>query len=132
MRTRLGLAALLPILLGHAVCRRDRAPAPIPGQPNVLFVTIDTLRADRVGCYGHAAAATPTLDALAARGVRFATAVAHVPLTGPSHASILTGRTPLGHGFRDNGGYVLLPHAKTAAEQVREAGFRTAGFVVGF
>jgi hypothetical protein len=49
------------------------------GGANVLLVTIDTLRADRVGCYGHAAASTPVLDGLAARGVRFATAVAHVP-----------------------------------------------------
>src|SRR5437867_13236697 len=116
MRPRPILAALLaPFLV--AGCRRA-PPADTPAaRPTVLLVTIDTLRADHLGCYGHAAAATPTLDALAARGVRFATAIAHVPLTGPSHASILTGRTPLGHGFRDNGGYVLLPHAKTAAEQ---------------
>src|SRR5512135_3920105 len=72
-------------------------------RPNVLLVTIDTLRADHVGCYGDSAAATPVLDALAARGVRFTTAVAHVPLTGPSHASILTGLLPLAHGVRDNG-----------------------------
>ena len=75
-------------------------PAPVvTGRPNVLLVTIDTLRADHVGCYGDARRSTPTLDALAHRGVRFETAVAHVPLTGPSHASILTGHTPLGHGY---------------------------------
>jgi arylsulfatase A-like enzyme/Flp pilus assembly protein TadD len=99
---------------------------------NVLLVTIDTLRADHVGCYGNAAAATPTLDALAARGVRFETAVAHVPLTGPSHASILTGHTPPVHGFRNNGGFVLAPSLKTAAEDFRQAGYRTGGFVSGF
>jgi choline-sulfatase len=132
MRPAPGVSALLPVLVLVAGCGRDRAVPISPARPNVLFVTIDTLRADHLGCYGHAAAATPTLDALAARGVRFTTAVAHVPLTGPSHASILTGRTPLGHGFRDNGGYVLLPHAKTAAEDFREAGFRTAAFVSGF
>jgi arylsulfatase A-like enzyme/tetratricopeptide (TPR) repeat protein len=98
----------------------------------VLFVTIDTLRADHVGCYGRAGAATPTLDALAARGVRFATAIAHVPLTGPSHASLLTGRTPLGHGLRDNGGYALPAPVRTAAEDFRQAGYRTAAFVSGF
>ncbi len=54
-------------------------------QPNILLVTIDTLRADRVGAYGYKAAATPTLDTLARGGVRFADAVAHVPLTYPSH-----------------------------------------------
>ena len=99
----------------------------------MLLVTIDTLRADHVGCYGDASASTPTLDALARRGVRFETAVAHVPLTGPSHASILTGRTPLVHGFHNNGGFVLAPGLKTAAaERFRQAGYRTAAFVSGF
>src|SRR5256885_2108903 len=54
-------------------------------RPNVLLITIDTLRWDHVGCYGAAQAATPVLDALAARGVRFETAIAHAPLTAPSH-----------------------------------------------
>jgi arylsulfatase A-like enzyme/Tfp pilus assembly protein PilF len=99
---------------------------------NVLLVTIDTLRADHVGCYGAKDAETPALDALAARGVRFATAVAHVPLTGPSHASLLTGRTPLGHGMRDNGSFALPPTIPTLAEAFRAAGYRTAAFVSGF
>jgi arylsulfatase A-like enzyme/cytochrome c-type biogenesis protein CcmH/NrfG len=123
--------AFLLILASLAGCRRDSPPA-TRGRPNVLFVTIDTLRADRLGCYGHAAAVTPALDALAARGVRFATAVAHVPLTGPSHASLLTGRTPLGHGFRDNGGYELPGSVKTAAEDFKQAGYHTAAFVSAF
>jgi arylsulfatase A-like enzyme/tetratricopeptide (TPR) repeat protein len=99
---------------------------------NVLLVTIDTLRADRLGCYGHAAAATPVLDGLAARGVRFATAVAHAPLTAPSHASILTGLLPLGHGVRDNGSFALPPSGTTLAEVLRDAGYRTGAFVSGF
>jgi choline-sulfatase len=98
----------------------------------VLLVTIDTLRADHVGCYGDAAASTPTLDALARRGVRFETAVAHVPLTGPSHASILTGHTPAAHGFHNNGGFVLAPAVRTAAQDFHDAGYRTAAFVSGF
>jgi choline-sulfatase len=101
-------------------------------RPNILLVTIDTLRADHLGCYGYGNAATPVLDALAARGVRFRTAVVHVPLTGPSHASILTGRTPLGHGMRDNGGFILPPSVPSAAEAFRVAGYRTAAFVSGF
>jgi len=101
-------------------------------QPNVLLVTIDTLRADRLGSYGYAAAATPVLDALAARGVRFATAIAHAPLTAPSHASILTGLLPLGHGVRDNGSFVLPSSPTTLAEAFRGAGYRTAAFVSGF
>src|SRR5512143_4164606 len=101
-------------------------------RPNVLLVTIDTLRADRVGCYGYAGAATPVLDALAARGVRFTTAIAHAPLTAPSHASILTGLLPLGHGVRDNGSFVLPPSPTTVAEAFHGAGYRTAAFVSGF
>src|SRR5436309_14565652 len=114
MKPRPSFAALLALLL-LAGCWREPPGDVAAGRPNVLLVTIDTLRADHLGCYGHAGAATPTLDALAARGVRFATAVAHVPLTGPSHASILTGRTPLGHGFRDNGGSAPPAEARTAA-----------------
>ena len=131
MKPRPSFAALLALLL-IAGCRRERPAGAAAAKPNVLLVTIDTLRADHLGCYGHAGAATPTLDALAARGVRFATAITHVPLTGPSHASILTGRTPLGHGFRDNGGYVIPAEARTAAEDFRQAGYRTAAFVSGF
>jgi arylsulfatase A-like enzyme/cytochrome c-type biogenesis protein CcmH/NrfG len=101
-------------------------------RPNVLLVTIDTLRADHVGSYGYHDASTPTIDALAHRGVRFETAVAHAPLTGPSHASILTGQTPLGHGFRNNSGFILAPEVKTVAQDFRSAGYHTAGFVSGF
>jgi arylsulfatase A-like enzyme/Tfp pilus assembly protein PilF len=132
MRSRVRYAALFVALAVATGCRRS-APAPrLPDRLNVLLVTIDTLRADRLGCYGRREASTPALDALAARGVRFETAVAHVPLTGPSHASILTGRSPLGHGFRDNAGFVLLDSMKTAAEDFRAAGYRTAAFVSGF
>jgi choline-sulfatase len=112
-------------------------PGATPEQPatrarDVVLVTIDTLRADHLGCYGYRPARTPTLDGLAARGARFATAVAHVPLTGPSHASILTSHTPLGHGMRDNGGYVLPPGARSVAQDFEEAGYRTGAFVSGF
>jgi arylsulfatase A-like enzyme/Tfp pilus assembly protein PilF len=131
MKRTLAAGALAAALVAVPGCRSP-ASSPVPGRANILFVTIDTLRADRLGCYGHAAAATPTLDALAARGVRFATSIAHVPLTGPSHASLLTGLNPLGHGVRDNGGYVLPADVKTAAEEFRRAGYRTAAFVSGF
>ena len=124
----LGALVLLALLPG---CRRASPKAP-EARPNVLLVTIDTLRADRVGCYGHASASTPVLDALAARGVRFETAVAHVPLTGPSHASILTGLGPLGHGFRENAGFVLPVQVRSGADDFRQAGYRTAAFVSAF
>jgi arylsulfatase A-like enzyme/tetratricopeptide (TPR) repeat protein len=72
------------------------------------------------------------MDGLAGRGVRFATAIAQAPLTGPSHASILTGQTPLGHGFRNNSGYVMPAQVRLAAEDFRQAGYQTAAFVSGF
>jgi arylsulfatase A-like enzyme/Tfp pilus assembly protein PilF len=97
-----------------------------------VLITIDTLRADRLGCYGDGTASTPVLDALAARGARFPTAVMHVPLTLPSHASILTGVTPLVHGVRDNAGFVLGPSPATVAERFKAAGYDTAAFVAGF
>jgi choline-sulfatase len=121
-------------VLAACGCRQP-APGPAPvvkAHPDVLLVTIDTLRADHVGSYGDAAAVTPNLDALARRGVRFETALSHVPLTGPSHTSILTGRTPPAHGFRNNGGYVLAPTLRTAAEDFKQAGYHTAAFVSGF
>src|SRR5881397_388565 len=78
---------------------------PIPHQ-NILLITIDTLRADALGCYGGPAA-TPALDRLAAEGVRLDFAHAHAVLTLTSHASILTGQLPFQHGLRDNSGFRL-------------------------
>jgi choline-sulfatase len=121
----------LTLLAGAAGCSHGTVGAP-ESRPNVLLVTIDTLRADHLGCYGYAPALTPTLDGLAKRGVRFATAIAHVPLTGPSHASILTSHTPLDHGVRDNGSYVLPPTVRTLAQDFEAGGYRTAAFVSGF
>src|SRR5215470_10728278 len=94
-RARLFVVALM---IAVAYCRAG-SPRPSPARPNVLLVTIDTLRADHLGCYGKKDASTPAIDELAARGVRFETTVAQAPLTGPSHASILTSRIPPGHGF---------------------------------
>ena len=136
MGDRLSLTRLsgrLPAVLALAVaCGCAREAARPAAAPNVLLVTIDTLRADRLGCYGYKGAVTPNLDGLAARGALFPVAVAHAPLTAPSHASILTGHTPLGHGVRDNGAYVLPEGARSVAEDFRLAGYRTGGFVSGF
>jgi arylsulfatase A-like enzyme/predicted Zn-dependent protease len=99
---------------------------------NVLVVSVDTLRADRVGAYGYKAASTPTLDRLAARGVRFANATTTTPLTLPAHASLFTGLFPEGHGVRDNGGFYLADEATTFAEVMKARGYRTGGFVGAF
>jgi len=125
-----GVVVLVAIAAG--ACSGSPPPASPPPRPNVLLVTIDTLRADHLGCYGDAGAATPVMDGLAARGARFPTAVAHVPLTTPSHASILTGLLPLRHGVRDNGDFVLPDAVPTLAEAFHDAGYRCAAFVSGF
>jgi len=93
---------------------------------------VDTTRADRLGCYGYAAAKTPHIDSLAARGVRFANAYSPVPLTLPSHASILTGKYPFAHGVRNNGSYKLPPEELTLAEILKSRGFVTSAFVASF
>jgi Flp pilus assembly protein TadD len=98
---------------------------------NVLLVTIDTLRGDALGAYGGKAA-TPNLDALAARGARFTFAHAQTVLTLPSHVSILTGRYPYEHGVRDNSGFRVRADEVTLAGRLKSAGFATGAFVSAF
>jgi choline-sulfatase len=98
----------------------------------VLLITLDTLRADRLGCYGYPRARTPHLDRLAREGVRFEHAFAPAPLTLPSHATLLTGTYPNRHTIRDNGGFFLPAELKTLAELAREKGYTTAAFVSAF
>ena len=98
----------------------------------MLLVSIDTLRADRLGSYGYAAAETPRLDALAARGLRFAQATTVIPLTLPAHSSLMTGTFPAHHGVRDNGGFYLAEEQVTLAEVLSERGYRTGGFIAAF
>jgi arylsulfatase A-like enzyme/Flp pilus assembly protein TadD len=99
---------------------------------NVLLVTFDTTRADHIGCYGRAAARTPVVDRLAAEGVRFSRAYSSVPVTCPSHATILTGKHPIAHGVRDNGLFVLGSEQRTLAEILKERGYRTGASVGAF
>jgi arylsulfatase A-like enzyme/Tfp pilus assembly protein PilF len=114
-------------LLLHATAR---LPAEQQRRPNVLLITIDTVRADRIGAYGHKAARTPVIDQLAREGVKFTDATAHAPLTYPSHVAILTGRYPGAFGVRLNGMTPLPDSAVTIAERMRSAGYRT-GAVIG-
>ena len=123
------VAATIVIAVGVGlVSRFGSRPAP----RNLLLISIDTLRADRLGSYGYAAAQTPHLDALARAGLRFAQATTVVPLTLPAHSSLLTGTFPSWHGVRDNGGFYLGEEQVTLAEVLRENGFRTGGFVAAF
>lgn len=101
-------------------------------RPNVLLITIDTVRADHIGAYGYRGAATPAIDRLAREGVRFADATTASPLTGPAHTAILTGVYPARYGVRDNATTPLPPQAVTLAEVLKRAGYRTGGFVGAF
>jgi arylsulfatase A-like enzyme/tetratricopeptide (TPR) repeat protein len=131
-----GVAALFARLLMHRTpsdpLRRARAIVgdrrPAPESLSVVLITLDTLRADVLGCYGGSVA-TPAIDRLAAQGVLFEQATATVPLTLPSHASIMTGLLPVRHGVRDNGGFFLEPSFTTLAERFQTAGYATGAFV---
>jgi arylsulfatase A-like enzyme/Tfp pilus assembly protein PilF len=103
-------------------------PAPTAPQ-HVLIVTIDTLRADHLGCYGNDHVATPNMDRLAREGAMAPEATVPAPLTRPSHVSIFTGLYPSQHGIRDNISRALAPDVPTLAEAFKAAGFDTAGFV---
>jgi arylsulfatase A-like enzyme/cytochrome c-type biogenesis protein CcmH/NrfG len=105
---------------------------PSPQPQNLLLISIDTLRADHLGCYGYAEAQTPRLDALAKTGLRFAQATTVVPLTLPAHSSLMTGTFPAWNGVRDNGSFYLSEDQITLATVLSTKGFRTGGFVGAF
>jgi len=142
MRTRIALLTLV-FLAASAVgpgCPKRRgdddssgsteaATPATPTGPSVLLITLDTTRADRLGCYGNEQGATPFLDRIAADGVRFRRAFAHTPLTIPSHVTIFTGQYPDRHGVRDNGDHFLGDDAVTLAEQFHDAGYATVASV---
>jgi hypothetical protein len=144
-RLRFGFGAAAVISLALAVgavaaavgaaggSRRLDPPASEPpaGAANLLIITMDTTRADRLGAYGGPPGLTPHLDALAARGWLFRGAYCPMPLTGPSHATLLTGRTPRELGVVQNG-MELQGEAPTLAETLRERGYRTGAVVAAF
>src|SRR5262245_16167350 len=137
MRGRTAVA-ILAAMAAHSSCGRapsrhanaDVRTGALRGA-NVLLVTIDTLRADRVGAFSGGPL-TPTLDALAARGVRFTQAHAHAPLTLPAHTSIMTGLILPTHGVHNNGSTALAPSVPTLATILRGGGYRTGAFVGAF
>jgi arylsulfatase A-like enzyme/tetratricopeptide (TPR) repeat protein len=124
---------LVALAIAYSVACAQPEPVPTGERGlNVLVITLDTIRADRLGAYGNTEIRTTFVDGLAERGVVFDRCIAPTPLTLPSHASIFTGTYPVFHGVRDNGNYVVPAELTTLAELTSEAGYRTGGFVGAF
>jgi len=121
------------VLLAAILIARFGKPgfARLKGQEdfNCILITVDTLRADRIGCYGFSRVDTPTMDLFAARGIKFDRCYSQTPLTLPSHTSLFTGTLPLFHGIRDNGGFIVPEELKTLAEVFKDKGYDTAAFI---
>ena len=128
------VAALLVMLALLGACKKEGrlADARGDGGTNLLLITLDTTRADRIGAYGDTRAATPTIDRLAREGVRFERAYTAAPLTLPAHVTLMTGREPQAHQVRNNGTYSLRPEETTLAEIFRQAGFSTMAMIAAY
>jgi choline-sulfatase len=126
------MRAAVLALLALAACGDTAEDRPPPAPPTVLLLTLDTTRADRLGCYGDASAHTPRLDALAAAGLRCERAYAPAPITLPAHATLLTGTDPVRHGLHVNAGVAASSRARLLSEALSERGFVTAAFVGSF
>ena len=122
LHTLIGLCVLVT---GSAAASPVPAATPLP---DIFLVTIDTLRADHVHCYGYANGSTPALDALAKDGIRFVQAFTPSPITNTSHASILTGLLPSSHGVTDFAVPLSTAHP-TVAELLKAQNYRTAAFI---
>lgn len=129
----LGLVALGGALLAWWLLRDvKKTPSVVLANPNVLLITLDTTRADRLGCYGYDRAKTPNLDALARGGVLFTQAASTSPLTQPAHSSIMTGTLPTYHGVRVNGNAALSQEHETIAEALVKKGYAAGAFIGAF
>jgi arylsulfatase A-like enzyme len=122
----LALVALLGGCSGAASARAGRAAT------NVILITMDTVRADHLGCYGAAGVQTPVLDGLAHDGIVFERAISQVPLTWPSHAAILTGTYPFQNGVQDFTGQPLDERFRSVAQVFQERGYATGAVVSSF
>ncbi|MGA1794781.1 MAG: sulfatase-like hydrolase/transferase [bacterium] len=123
---------VVPIMAGLLWFVSVLATAAPPHPRNILLITIDTIRADHLGCYGYDSIKTPHIDALATNGVLFENAFSPVPLTLPSHTSILTGTYPAFHGVRNNGTFAVPDSVASIAEILKGEGYVTAAFVASY
>ncbi len=118
------LILLGALILGWAGCGRDGSSGP----PHVILISIDTVRADHLGCYGYGRDTSPAMDELARQGVRFANAFSQSSWTLPSHMSVMTSQYPSVHGVQDDG-QALADPVITLAEALQAGGYQTAAFV---
>jgi choline-sulfatase len=116
----------------NKTARSTTVQAKATSRPSVILITVDTLRADHVGCYGAQMVKTPTLDGLAHDGIVFDRAFSQVPLTWPSHAVILTGTYPFQNGVQDFTGQPLAPQFRSVAQAFKQAGYATGAVVSAF
>jgi len=129
MKWRVALCAFCFLLSFRAGDAQDRPVEKAKAaRPNIFLITIDTLRADHVHCYGYDRIQTPALDQLAQQGILFAQAFTPSPITNSSHASILTGLLPSSHGVSDFGVPLAAQHS-TLAELLRQRGYHSAAFI---
>ncbi|HEV2495065.1 MAG TPA: sulfatase-like hydrolase/transferase [Terriglobia bacterium] len=134
-RDILYLVTIIVCALGetpHHSLKGAQVPSASAAPHSVLLITIDTVRADHLGCYGYRRIETPVIDQLASEGIRFKHAYAQVPLTLPSHTVIMTGTYPMFNGVRDLTSPGLNKTLPTLAEILRKDGYSTAAFVSSF
>lgn len=141
VRWALPLCVALAALVGAFLWFRDPAPTVVdhieisPGALqgwNVVLISMDTVRRDRLHCYGREEIDTPVVDRLARKGVRFDQAITPVPMTLPGHATMLTGLNPQHHGARVNGMFKLDATVPTFQGTLKRHGYATAGFIAAF
>ena len=125
------ITVMAVLIFGRMTMSEDRSGS-VKTRPNVVLITIDTLRADHLGCYGDKNIQTPAIDSLARDGVVFNRAISQVPLTWPSHAAILTGTYPFQNGVQDFTGHPLAPDFRNLAQAFQSAGYATGAVVSSF
>jgi len=126
------LSFLFSLIFGIAFFPSIAGASPKKTPLNVLLITIDTLRPDRLSCYSDEHIQTPQIDSLAEKGALFLKAFAHTPTTLPSHTNILLGTTPLYHGVHDNQNFIVQDEFLTLAEHLKSSGYATGAFVGAF
>lgn len=125
------LCATIVVALGLSCGRGGESKIESPGAP-VIIISIDTLRADHLPAYGYTNVQTPAIDALRRDSILFTNAYAHVPLTLPSHASVLTGKLPQTHNVRNNVGYTVAAGIPTIPTMLKPAGYESGGAVSAY